>query len=84
MHVKKATIVRTIILAVAIINSILTSRGSGFKVFMNDQFADILAELFISVASVVCFWYNNSFTKEAIEADEYLEDLRNGYTEDEE
>ena len=83
MHVKKATIVRTIILAVAIVNSILTSRGMGFKVFMNDQLANLLADLFMAVASIVAFWYNNSFTKEAIEADEYLADLRAGYAETE-
>ena len=30
------------------------------------------------LAAVWSWWKNNSFTKEAIKADEYLEDLRNG------
>ena len=84
MKVKKATIVRTIILAVAIINSFLTTKGMGFRLFMNEDLAGTLADLFLAVASIVAFWYNNSFTKAAIEADEYMEDLRAGYKEGEE
>lgn len=84
MKVKKATIVRTIVLFVAIINSILTSRGSGFKLIMDDQVASLLADLFMAGASLVAFWYNNSFTRAAIEADAYMEDLRAGYKEAEE
>ena len=84
MHVKKSTIVRLIFLVVAIINRFLTSKGVGFNLFMDDYLAGLVADLFIAITSIVAFWYNNSFTKEAIEADSYLEDLRNGYPIDEE
>ena len=76
MKIKKATVVRTILLAIAIINSFLTSRGMGFNLFMNEELANLLADLFLSVVGIATFWYNNSFTKEAIEADKYLEELR--------
>ena len=87
MKIKKATIVRTIILAVAIINKFLTSKGMGFNVFMNEELAGLLADLFLSVVSIVTFWYNNSFTKNAIAADNYLADLKgetdpDGYDDD--
>lgn len=75
MKIKKSTIVRTIVLIVAIVNKFLTSRGSGFNLFMSEELAGMLADLFLSVISIITFWYNNSFTKNAIAADNYLEDL---------
>lgn len=75
MKIKKSTIVRTIVLAVAIVNKFLTTKGMGFNLFMNEELAGLLADLFLSVISIITFWYNNSFTKNAIAADNYLEDL---------
>ena len=80
MKPSKATIARTIILAVAIINRFLASRG--ITLGMDQQMADLLADLFLSIAGVVAFWYNNSFTKEAIEADAYMHDLKDGYKDE--
>ena len=79
MKVKKSTIVRTILLAVAIINRILTTKGITFIV--DETLAGYFADLFIAVTSIIAFWYNNSFTKNAIAADNYLADLR-GVAED--
>jgi len=76
MNIKKATVIRTILLAVAIINRVLTTKGIGFCLVMSEELAGLLADLFLSVISIVTFWYNNSFTKEAIEADIYLETLK--------
>ena len=42
---------------------------------MSEELAGLLADLFLSVISIITFWYNNSFTKNAIAADNYLEDL---------
>lgn len=75
MKIKKSTIVRTIVLAVAIVNKFLTTKGMGFNLFMSEELAGLLADLFLSVISIVTFWYNNSFTKNAIAADNYLSDL---------
>ena len=75
MKIKKSTIVRTIVLIVAIVNKFLTTKGMGFNLFMSEELAGLLADLFLSVISIITFWYNNSFTKNAIAADNYLEDL---------
>ena len=83
MKIKKSTIVRTIFLVVAIINRFLTTKGYGFNLFMNEELAGLLADLFLSVVGVVVFWYNNSFTKNAIAADNYLADLNGEPGEDE-
>lgn len=82
MKIKKSTIVRTILLAVAIINSFLTSRGIGVNLFMNEELAGYISDLFLSITALVAFWYNNSFTKNAIAADRYLADLRGDPEED--
>lgn len=83
MQPSKSTIIRCIIFVVAVINRFLTSKGAGFTVFMNEELANMLADLFISISGIVVLWYNNSFTKEAIEADAYMHDLKNGYTDEE-
>lgn len=82
MKIKKATIVRTILLIVAIINRILTTKGISFIV--DETLAGYFADLFIAITSIVAFWYNNSFTKNAIAADNYLADLRAEPENDEE
>lgn len=78
MNIKKSTIVRTIFLVVAIVNKFLTTKGIGFNLFMNEELAGLLADAFLSVVGIVVFWYNNSFTKNAIAADNYLADLKGG------
>lgn len=80
MKVSKATVARTIILVVAIINRFLATKG--ITLGMDEATANVLADLFLAIASVVAFWYNNSFTKEAIEADAYMHDLKAGYRDE--
>lgn len=83
MQPNKETIIRCIIFLVAVINRFLTSKGAGFTLFMNEDLANVLADIFITVSGAVVLWYNNSFTKEAIEADAYMHDLKNGYHDEE-
>lgn len=75
--INKATIIRTIIFAVAVINRFLTSMGYGINIVVTEETANLLADLFLSISGLVTLWYNNSFTKEAIEADKYLRELKN-------
>jgi SPP1 family holin len=81
MKIKKATIIRTILLIVAIINRFLTTKGITFIV--DETLAGYFADIFIAITGIAAFWYNNSFTKNAIAADNYLADLR-GVAEDDE
>lgn len=75
--IDKAVIIRTIIFAVAVINRFLTSMGYGINIIVTEETANLLADLFLSISGLVTLWYNNSFTKEAIEADKYLRELKN-------
>lgn len=76
MKIKTDTIVRTIILALALTNQILTSIGYNAIPIVEDQLAEFLTLAFTIGASVWAWWKNNSFTKNAIKADEVLKELK--------
>lgn len=75
--VEKMTIVRTAVLAFALINQILTISGYNPLPFTNEQFEDGFAMLLTAAASAWAWWKNNSFTQTAIEADEKMNTIRN-------
>lgn len=75
--VKTDTIVRTVILVVALVNQVLTMSGHSMLPISDEQITEVITLVFTIGASLWAWWKNNSFTKAAIEADEYLEDLRN-------
>ena len=76
MKIKTDTIVRTIILALALTNQILTAIGYNAIPIVEDQLAEFLTLAFTIGASVWAWWKNNSFTKNAIKADEVLKELK--------
>ena len=78
MNVKTDTIIRTVILIVALINQILTSTGHSVIPITDDQITEIISLIITIAASLWAWWKNNSFTKNAILADEMLKDLREG------
>lgn len=78
MKVSKGTIIRTVILAVALINSILTACGLNPLPFSDELIYEVISVVFTVVASAVAWWKNNSFTKNAIKADEVLKELKKG------
>lgn len=76
MKISKGTIIRTILLAIALINMGL--QHFGLDVIKADE-ASIagLVECIIQLAIIIVgFWKNNSYTKKAIEADEFLKKLK--------
>lgn len=75
--VKTDTIVRTVILVVALVNQVLTMSGHSMLPISDEQITEVITLVFTIGASLWAWWKNNSFTKAAIEADEYLEDLKN-------
>lgn len=75
MKVKKETIIRTVILTIALINQILTACGLSVIPIADEQITELISLVFTIVASVWTWWENNSFTKNAIKADEVLEEL---------
>ena len=76
MKIKTDTIVRTVVLVLALINQILTSTGHSVIPVTDDQITELLTLVFTIGASLWAWWKNNSFTKNAIEADKVLEDLK--------
>lgn len=75
MKIKKETIIRTAVLAVALINQILTMFDVSVIPINDDQITELISLVFTIGASVWAWWENNSFTKNAIEADKVLDEL---------
>ncbi len=73
---KKDTIIRTVVLAVALINQILTSSGHSVIPISDEQITEFLTLALTIGASVWSWWKNNSFTKKAIRADMYLDMIK--------
>lgn len=73
--VKRDTIIRTIVLIVALINQALTLAGKNPLPFEDDEIVNVLSYAFTLGTSLWAWWKNNSFTKNAIKADEVLAQL---------
>lgn len=73
---KKETIIRTAILVLALINNALTLFGKSPIPIDDETLSTLLSLIITTAAAVWAWWKNNSFTKHAIKADEYLEELR--------
>ena len=78
MKISKETIIRTVLLAVALINMTLNVLGKNTLPFTNDEISEIISIGFTAVTSIIAWWKNNSFTQNAIKADEYLNELKEG------
>lgn len=77
MRISTDTIIRTLVLIVALINQILTAVGKNPLPFSDDVIYEAVTLAVTIGASVWAWWKNNSFTAAAIEADKYLKDLKN-------
>lgn len=76
MKVSAGTIARTIILALALINQILTATGHNVINISDENINTLISSVFTIVAAVIAWWKNNSFTSSAIEADGYMKELK--------
>lgn len=74
--VSAATIARTAVLALALINQILSAAGQARAAIESTQLEQLISTGFTTVSALVNWWFNNSFTKEAIQADAEFERLR--------
>lgn len=76
MRVTKSTIIRTILVIVAILNFALERFGVDV-IPVSESWLLMALETTIEIAIVVVgFWKNNSYTEKAIKADEFLRELR--------
>lgn len=76
MKIQKNTIFRTIVMFVALINSILVMIGKNPLPFSDEEIYQGLSAVATVLSTIWAWWKNNSFTPEAIEADEILKSLK--------
>lgn len=74
-----STIVRVVLLVIALANMALAVLGIvPEEIVGNDQAYEIGSVIVTAIISVINAWKNNSFTPEAIEADNYMKELKSG------
>ncbi|MDR3766783.1 MAG: phage holin [Butyricicoccus sp.] len=78
MNITKGTLARTIILALALINQILSVCGVAVLPIEDGQVETLVSTAWTVVAAVVAWWKNNSFTSAAIAADQVLKESKLG------
>jgi SPP1 family holin len=81
MKITKATIVRTILVILVIINFVLEKLGVDL-IPVDESTILMIVETVIEIAVIVVgFWKNNSYTEKAIKADAFLKELRESEVE---
>ena len=70
--ISAGTIARTAVLALALINQLLSALGKPVLPIENGTLEQLISTGFTTVSALVNWWYNNSFTPEAIEADAFM------------
>lgn len=74
--ISAGTIARTACLLLALTNQILSACGKPVLPIESAQLEQLISTGFTTVSALVNWWFNNSFTKEAIQADAEFERLR--------
>lgn len=75
-NITAGTIARTIVLILALANQVLAMCGKQVLNIADDDIYQVVSILFTIGASAVAWWKNNSFTQEAIKADEIMAELK--------
>ena len=71
--VSAATIARTAALALALVNQLLSATGHSVLPIESSELEQLISTGFTIGAALAGWWYNNSFTNAAIEADKTYE-----------
>lgn len=74
-NIKIATMTRTAVLILALANQILSATGHSPIPVDDAQLEQLISTGMTVGAAIWAWWENNSFTKEAIAADNYLDSL---------
>ena len=74
--ISTATIARTAVLLLALTNQILSACGKPVLPIESTTVEQLVTAGITTVAALVAWWKNNSFTTAAIQADKYLEDKK--------
>lgn len=76
MKIRAATIARTAVLALALANQILSVAGMSPLPIDSATLEPWVTTGLTTVAAVWAWWKNNSFTPEAIRADELMKEMK--------
>ena len=74
--ISTATIVRTVCLLLALANQLLSAMGQPIIPIESSTVEQLVTAGITTVTALVAWWNNNSFSKEAIQADSVLENLK--------
>ena len=75
--ISAGTITRTAVLLLALTNQILSACGKPVLPIESTTVEQLVTAGITTVAALISWWNNNSFTIAAIQADKYLEDKKN-------
>lgn len=75
-HISTATIARTAVLLLALTNQVLSALGKPVLPIESATVEQLVTAGITTVAALISWWKNNSFTPAAIAADQYLERQR--------
>lgn len=78
MNIDKGTIIRTTLLVVALINSILSASGKPILPVEDAQLEILISTGATVIISMINWWKNNSFTDAAKEGDKVMRGLKAG------
>lgn len=71
-------IIRLIVLVIMLVNQTLVVLGKNPLPFSEEEIYEGVSSLATAIVALWTWWKNNSVTKKAMEADEYLKKLRTG------
>ena len=71
-NITKGTFARTILLAFALVNQILVVFGKSPIPIDDDTVTNLISTAWTVIASLIAWWKNNSFSLNAVKADEVL------------
>ena len=74
--ISTATLARTAVLLLALTNQVLSAMGKPVLPIESTQLEQLISTGFTTVSALVNWWFNNSFTKDAIQADAEFERLK--------
>ena len=78
MKLNKAAIIRTIILFVSLLNVVLRMCGVKTLPIDNELVGEAVSDAIFMASTIGSWWYNNTLTEKARQADEYMKNLRSG------
>lgn len=81
-NISKETVIRTVILIVTLINTLLTALGLNPLPFSENEIYQAISTVCTVAAAIWAWWKNNSFTKAAIKADEIMKQMKEAAKEE--